>query len=101
MADERAHKPTRFERGAELALRDGACTRVGSHQYRIVGNDEPEYFVDLSVDPPCYCGDMWFRGRKIRNNCKHTIAARICDADPALRASLTELVYATQQRRAS
>ena len=96
--DTPVHDPGRFARAVELAFQENGVTRLGPTQFRVVGQDEPEYFVDLSVDPPCYCGDMQNRATKIRNNCKHVLAARLAMKDPTLDNSLMEFAY-TQMKR--
>lgn len=95
---DRAHDAGRFARAVALAM-GGKVEQRGPTQYRVAGNDEPYYDVDLSVDPPCYCGDMWHRGRTIRNNCKHTLAARLVAKDPTIMPSLMEYAYQLEQRK--
>lgn len=96
--DTRAHDPGRFARAVALAKLPGGVTRMGPTQFRVVGQHEPEYFVDLSVDPACYCGDMQNRGAQIGYNCKHVLASRLAMKDPALDNSLMEFAYAQMQR---
>lgn len=92
MTDETpAHDAGRLRRAWAL-VKSGRVERLGGTQFKIAGNDEPSYSVDLAVDPPCYCADMWYRGRKIRNNCKHTLAGRLALHDPALLLALIEMM---------
>jgi len=55
--------------------------------------------VDLSVSPPCYCADMWYRGRQIRDNCKHTLAARLSALDPSLLGTIADWLDAEEKRK--
>jgi hypothetical protein len=100
VSDGPAHDPGRFARAFKLA-RDGGVKQIGPRQYRVAGNEQPYYDVDLDGDPPCYCEDQDWSGRRIRNNCKHTLAARIVAQEPSVIPSLMELAYALEQRKAS
>lgn len=96
MSGERAHDPGRFARAFKLA-RDGGVEQVGETRYWVKGRGERWYPVDLAGDPMCYCEDQEWAGRKIRNNCKHVLAARILAKDPSVINSLAELAYRLQQ----
>jgi hypothetical protein len=100
VSDERAHDPGRFARALELAQK-GLVTQVGPMQYKVAGNEEKHYDVDLSAETPCYCADMWWSGQRIRNNCKHTLAARILSRDPSVQTELMELAYMQSKRKVS
>ena len=76
------YRPDRLARAWQL-VKSGRVERLGGGRFRIAGNVEPEYFVDLNGDPPCYCMDMEMRGRTI-HYCKHTLAARLAQLEPAL-----------------
>lgn len=89
--DTPAHDPARLRRAWSL-VKSGRVERVGPMQFKVAGNKERTYDVDLSVDPPCYCDDLWYRGRRIRNNCKHTLSARIANKEPAVLLSLIEIM---------
>jgi hypothetical protein len=52
-----AYRADRLRR-AWLLIKAGGVERRGGTRYRVAGNDESSYDVDLSVDPPCYCADM-------------------------------------------
>jgi hypothetical protein len=64
-------------------VKSGRVERLGGGRFRIAGNVEPEYFVDLNGDPPCYCMDMSMRGRTI-HYCKHVLSARLAQLEPDL-----------------
>lgn len=98
MSEKPSHGPGRFARAVELARRDGAVTQMGPRQFRVVGNDEPEYFVDLDENPACYCDDIRNAGWKTNNTCKHILACRLAIKDPSLENSLMEFAYAQMQR---
>lgn len=98
MTEKPAHDPGRFARAFKLA-RDGHVEQVGPRQFKVAGNEQPYYDVDLDGDPMCYCDDQDWAGRKIRNNCKHVLAARIVAKDPSVIPSLMELAYALEQRK--
>lgn len=80
---ERAYSPDRLRRAWHL-VRSGRVKQVGPRQFRVAGNVEPEYAVDLDEDPPCYCRDMEHRGGRIRQNCKHVLACRLALLDGGL-----------------
>lgn len=86
-----AHDPGRLRRAWALVIA-GKVEQVGPTQFRITGNDEPGYDVDVAGDPPCYCADSFHRGRRIRNNCKHTLAGRLALQDPSLLLALIEMM---------
>ena len=89
MSDVRAYEPGRLRRAAQLAVR-----RLGPHQYRVRGQDEPHYDVNLELDTPCTCADAWHRGR----GCKHELAGRLHDGDMALIQALGDMLLAAEQR---
>jgi predicted nucleic acid-binding Zn finger protein len=100
VSEKPAHDPERFKRAFLLVKKDGAVTRLGPTQFRVVGQDEPEYFVDLGGDPPCYCADIRNAGWKTGNMCKHILACRLAIKDPTLDNSLMEFAYQQMQRAA-
>jgi len=53
--------------------------------------------VDLNGDPPCYCMDMEMRGRTI-HYCKHTLAARLAQLDPALLQVIADTIERQMQQ---
>lgn len=77
------YRPDRLARAWQL-VKSGRVERLGGGQFRVAGNDEPEYFVDLSVDPPCYCADQNYRGGSTNHQCKHSLAGRLAMLDPSL-----------------
>ena len=81
----RAYCPSRFRRAVQLAV-----TQIGPRQYRVRGQDEPHYDVDLDGDPPCYCRDNEYRGRRIQQKCKHHIAALLQARDPMMLNALID-----------
>lgn len=91
-----AYRADRLRR-AWLLIKSNGVERLGGTRYRVAGNDESSYDIDLSVDPPCYCADMMYRGRKIRDNCKHTLAARLSGLDPAILGAMADLITITEQ----
>jgi uncharacterized Zn finger protein len=78
-----AYRPDRLHRAWQLVT-SGCVERLGGTQYRVAGNVEPDYYVDLMGDQPCTCRDMEYRGTAILHNCKHVLAARLAALDPAL-----------------
>jgi hypothetical protein len=83
------YEPGRLRRAAVLAVR-----HRGEQRYRVRGQDEPYYDVDLSADIPCYCKDAEFHGR----GCKHELAARLASGDQALRLALGEMLLQIERR---
>lgn len=93
------HRADRLRRAWAL-IKAGSVERLGGTRFRVAGNDESSYDIDLSVSPPCYCADMWYRGRQIRDNCKHTLAARLAGLDPALLGTIADWIEAEEKRKA-
>lgn len=89
MPERRAYEPGRMRRAAVLA-----CEKLGPGQYRVSGQQEPYYDVDLSVDPACYCADQLHR----RAMCKHEIRARLQDGDARLLQALGDMLLAAEKR---
>lgn len=86
-----AHRPDRLRRAWELVT-SGRVERIGPRQYKVAGNVEPFYYVDLSAEIPCMCRDEENRGEKIHHQCKHRLAARLAAKETALLLSLIELM---------
>lgn len=101
MSEKAAHLFGRLERALEIA-RAGGVERVGPAQFRVQSQSKKDvqYDVDLTGDPPCYCDDQDWAGRRIRNNCKHVLSAKILVQDPSIIEPLTEMLYQQQQRNA-
>lgn len=77
------YRPDRLHRAWQLVT-SGCVERLGGTQYRVAGNVEPDYYVDLMGDQPCTCRDMEYRGTAIHQQCKHVLASRLASLDPAL-----------------
>lgn len=61
-------EPGRLRKAAQLAVE-----RLGPMQFRVRGQEEPFYDVNLDLDTPCTCLDAWHHGR----NCKHELAGKL------------------------
>ena len=85
------YHPDRFARAVRLVL-SGCVERLGNGHYRVAGNVEESYDVDVNGDPACYCRDMENRAGQIKGNCKHVLAARLAGLDPALVKVLAERI---------
>ena len=83
MTDVPAYRPDRLHRAWQL-VKSGRVERMGGTQYRVAGNVEPDYYVDLMGDQPCTCRDMEYRGTQIHQRCKHVLASQLAALDPAL-----------------
>lgn len=88
---EQGYEPGRLRRAAVLAVR-----KLGPHQYRVRGQDEPYYDVNLDLDTPCSCKDAEFHGR----GCKHELSARLHDGDSALIMALGMMLLEQTKRNA-
>lgn len=88
MTDKAGYEPGRLRRAAVLAVR-----KLGPHQYRVRGQSEAYYDVNLEIDTPCCCADSWHRGR----GCKHELAARLHDGDVALIQALGDMLLKAEQ----
>lgn len=80
---EQGYEPGRLRRAAQLAVK-----RLGPNQFRIRGQDEPFYDVNLDLDTPCTCADAWHRGR----GCKHELQARMANGDMRLVQALGDML---------
>ena len=76
----------RLERGLGL---EGE--KIGEGRWRVEGGSEP-HWVDLRTPeyPRCDCGDYLWR----EQTCKHILAARLREGDPAVVSALGKLVQA-------
>jgi hypothetical protein len=72
--------------------------RLGGTQFRVAGNVEKVYHVDLSAEIPCYCLDMEYRAGEIRQQCKHVLASRLAQLDPALLGIIADW-FTTEERQ--
>ncbi len=77
------YEPGRLRRAAQLAVK-----RLGPQQFRVRGQDEEFYDVNLEIDTPCCCADAWHRGRP----CKHELSARMANGDMALIQALGDML---------
>lgn len=91
------YRPDRLARAWQL-VKSGRVERLGGGQFRVAGNDEPEYFVDLSVDPPCYCADQNYRGGSTNHQCKHSLAGRLAMLEPALLQVIADTIERQMQQ---
>lgn len=89
MSGERAYEPGRLRRAAQLAVQ-----RLGPNQFRVRGQDEPFYDVNLDLDTPCDCADAWHRGR----GCKHELCARMANGDIGLLQALGQMLLVAEER---
>lgn len=89
MSEERAYEPGRLRRAAQLAVQ-----RLGPMQFRVRGQDEPFYDVNLEIDTPCTCADAWHRGR----GCKHELCARMANGDMGLLQALGQMLLEAAKR---
>lgn len=85
------YEPGRLRRAAVLAVK-----KLGPNQYRVRGQDEPFYDVNLDLDTPCTCKDAEFHGR----GCKHELAARLHNGDSALIMALGMMLLEQTKRNA-
>jgi hypothetical protein len=83
-----AYDPARLRRGATRAVK-----KLGPHQYRVQGTEQPFYDVNLDLDTPCTCEDAFHHGR----GCLHELAARLHDGDAALIQGLGDMLLRAEQ----
>ena len=86
-----ASRAGRLVRAMEL-VRQGRVTHLKSTQFLVKSGED--HYVDLMGDPPCYCKDSEFRAV----DCKHSLAARLCRADPKVVKAIEDMLAATVQR---
>lgn len=91
-APARAFDPARLKRA--VALLKGA-ERMGPSEFRVRGQDEPEYYVNLDGDPVCYCKDSEYHGR----GCKHELAALLLNGDLRVIGLLGELLLVQEKAK--
>lgn len=88
-------EPGRLERAIALLP---ATERVGPGEYyvwkvaRERGSDgkvvRTKRCVNLNIDFPCDCEDSFYRGQRVRGNCKHVLACRMAEGDLAVLSML-------------
>lgn len=93
MSEAEVVEPGRLRRAAVLAVRPH-----GPGEYEVQGSHTIRY-VNLNTDQPCECEDCFYRGARIRNNCKHTLAARLASGDMTLINALGALLLQAARAR--
>lgn len=83
------YDPGRLRRAATRAVK-----KLGPRQYRVRGNHEPYWDVNLDLDTPCTCPDAEFHGR----GCLHELASRLHDGDMALVQALGDMLLKAEQQ---
>jgi hypothetical protein len=82
------YEPGRLRRASTRAVK-----KLGPRQYRVRGNHEPFWDVNLDLDTPCTCPDAEFHGR----GCLHELAARLHDGDMALVQALGDMLLKAEE----
>lgn len=72
--------------------------RFGPDQFRVKGNTEPWYDVDLMGDQRCFCKDAQFSPWYDRM-CKHEMACRLMNQEQGMLSHMMEVVYREEQRK--
>lgn len=85
---DRPYDPARLRRASRLTVQ-----RLGNGQFRVSGQHERYYDVDVTADIPCYCKDAEYHGR----GCKHELACRLASGDMALIQALGDMLAKAQQ----
>jgi hypothetical protein len=62
--------------------------QIGPKDFRVKGNDEPQYHVALETNPPCYCRDAEMRGVQ----CKHELCCRLWLREPQVVQALGDML---------
>jgi hypothetical protein len=93
MQDEPAYEPGRLMRASQLGVRPH-----GPGEYEVQGSKFIRY-VNLNSDQPCECEDCFYRGQRIRNNCKHTLAARLANGEMTLVRALGTMLLTAMRAR--
>lgn len=83
-----------YDRGRLMRGATRPVKRLGPMQFRVKGNDQPYYDVNLELDTPCDCVDAQMHGRP----CLHEIAARLQNGDLGLVQALGDALLKAQQR---
>src|SRR5689334_18766891 len=80
--------------------RDGKPTlkRLGPQQFKVRGNDQPVYYVDLTAEQRCWCKDAEFSSRYERM-CKHEIACRLANMEPGMLSHMVDVIAREEQRK--
>jgi hypothetical protein len=82
---ERAPRPRKFNkpdrlRSAWKLIQDHGVFPLPDGTFRVAGNEQPFYLVDLRQSPACHCKDMEFA--PVDHQCKHILAARLKQEAP-------------------
>lgn len=83
------YEPGRLRRAAQRAVK-----RLGPQQFRVAGNHEAYWDVNLDLDTPCDCPDAQFHGR----GCLHELAARLQNGDMGLIQGLGDMLLKSQKQ---
>lgn len=71
---------------------------LGQGQFRVKGNVQPVYDVDLTADQRCYCKDAEFSPWFDRM-CKHEIACRLAQQEPGMIAHMVDVIAKEEARK--
>lgn len=83
------YDPARLRRAAVRP-----SVRLGPNQFRVKGNVEKYYDVNLDLDVPCTCYDAEYHGR----GCLHELRARLHRGDVELLQALGDMLLKQEQR---
>lgn len=83
------YDPARLRRAAQLVVRP-----LGPGQFRVSGQHQKWYDVDVTADVPCYCKDAEYHG----TGCKHLLAAQLASGNMTLIQALGDMLLRAQQR---
>lgn len=64
---------------------------LGPNEFRVRGNEEPVYYVNLDGDPVCYCDDAKHAPRASRM-CKHEIACRLWSMELGVVTAMNDIL---------
>jgi uncharacterized Zn finger protein len=90
------YKPDRLAR-AWQHVKSGRVERLGGTQFKVAGNVEPVYYVDLASDQPCTCLDRYHREAEIQGMCKHILACRLASLDEGLLQVIGDALLRAEQ----
>jgi hypothetical protein len=91
----RSNKPTRLRSAWKLVASE-KIQILPDGTYRVPGNEEPWYTVDLRQDPPCHCKDMEFGGGD-EHQCKHALACRLMQLGDQTLLNTLALMFAANE----
>src|SRR5438105_312245 len=72
---------------------------LGPNLFRVRGNEEPLYYVNLDGDPVCYCDDSKHAPREGRM-CKHEIVCRLYSMEEGVLTAMNDILVNRQQHLA-